>query len=178
MIGGCALLQAGAAELNWLTDVSKAEAQAKTENKLVLLDFTGSDWCGWCMKLDKDTFSKTAFADYAQKNLVMVQLDYPDKKPQSDELKKANAALKDKYSIEGLSLIHISVGTHGFLDGIRHHEVMPLVDIPLVPGVTRTRERRTRRRDGFQRACEFRIMDGHDRLNALPLDQSASPYRK
>jgi len=101
LIGGCALLQAGAAELNWLTDVSKAEAQAKTENKLVLLDFTGSDWCGWCMKLDKDTFSKTAFADYAQKNLVMVQLDYPDKKPQSDELKKANAALKDKYSIEG-----------------------------------------------------------------------------
>jgi thioredoxin-related protein len=90
-----------AAEPTWLTDVPKAQAQAKAENKLVLLDFTGSDWCGWCIKLDKETFSKPEFADYAQKNLVLVQLDYPNKKPQSDELKKANAALKDKYNIEG-----------------------------------------------------------------------------
>ncbi|HVU26595.1 MAG TPA: thioredoxin family protein [Verrucomicrobiae bacterium] len=96
-----ALLKASAVELNWLTDVPKAQAQAKTENKLVLLDFTGSDWCGWCIKLDNDTFSKPEFADYAKKNLVLVQLDYPNKKPQSDELKKANATLQKKYNIEG-----------------------------------------------------------------------------
>ncbi|HUA68763.1 MAG TPA: thioredoxin family protein, partial [Candidatus Saccharimonadales bacterium] len=57
-----ALLRVSAADLNWLTDVPKAEAQAKTENKLVLLDFTGSDWCIWCKKLDEDTFSKPEFA--------------------------------------------------------------------------------------------------------------------
>ena len=96
-----AFWRVNAAEPTWLTDVPKAQAQAKTENKLVLLDFTGSDWCGWCIKLDKETFSKPEFEDYAQKNLVLVQLDYPNKKPQSDELKKANAALKDKYNIEG-----------------------------------------------------------------------------
>ncbi|HEX3857544.1 MAG TPA: thioredoxin family protein [Verrucomicrobiae bacterium] len=101
MLVCCALLKASAADLNWLTDVPKAEAQAKTESKLVLLDFTGSDWCGWCIKLDNDTFSKPEFADYAKKNLVLVQLDYPNKKPQSDDLKKSNAALQVKYNIEG-----------------------------------------------------------------------------
>ena len=79
----CALLKVSAADLNWLTDVPKAETQAKADNKLVLLDFTGSDWCGWCMKLDKETFSKPEFADYAGKNLVLVQLDYPAHKEQS-----------------------------------------------------------------------------------------------
>jgi thioredoxin-related protein len=97
----CVLLKVSAAELTWLTDVPKAEAQAKSENKLVLLDFTGSDWCIWCKKLDSDTFSKPEFADYAKKNLVLVQLDYPNNKPQSDDLKKANAALQKKYNIEG-----------------------------------------------------------------------------
>jgi protein disulfide-isomerase len=98
---GCVWLQTQAADLNWGTDVPKALAQAKADNKLVLLDFTGSDWCGWCIKLDKETFDKPEFADYAKKNLVLVQLDYPSKKPQSDDLKKANAALQKKYEIEG-----------------------------------------------------------------------------
>jgi thioredoxin-related protein len=89
------------ADLNWLTDLPEAQAQAKAENKLLLLDFTGSDWCIWCIKLDNDTFSKPEFADYAKKNLVLVQLDYPNKKPQPDELKKANAALAAKYDPEG-----------------------------------------------------------------------------
>ena len=101
MLVCCALLKVSAADLNWLTDVPKAQAQAKADNKLVLMDFTGSDWCGWCMKLDKETFSQSDFADYAKKNLVLVQLDYPNKKPQSDELKTANAALAKKYNIDG-----------------------------------------------------------------------------
>ena len=90
-----------ATDLNWLTDLPKAQAQAKAENKLLLLDFTGSDWCIWCIRLDNDTFSKPEFAVYAKKNLVLVQLDFPNKKPQPDELKKANAALAAKYDPEG-----------------------------------------------------------------------------
>jgi thioredoxin-related protein len=95
------MLQAQAEDAVWLTDMPKALQEAKAEHKLVLADFTGSDWCGWCKKLDKDTFSRPEFAEYAKKNLVLLQLDYPDKKPQSDELKAANAALSSKYNIQG-----------------------------------------------------------------------------
>src|SRR5207247_1267018 len=96
-----ALLQVGAEELNWLTDLPKAQAQAKKENKLVLLDFTGSDWCGWCIRLNKEVFSKSEFADYAKKNLVLVEVDFPRNKKLPDDLKKANNALGRKYGVDG-----------------------------------------------------------------------------
>ncbi len=98
----CGLIwQVRAEELTWLTNMPKAMAQAKAENKLVLADFTGSDWCGWCKKLDADTFSKAEFAEYAKKNLILVQLDYPNQKPQSDELKAANAVLQKRFKVDG-----------------------------------------------------------------------------
>jgi protein disulfide-isomerase len=118
-----ALLQAAADELNWLTDLPKAQAKAKQENKLVMLDFTGSDWCGWCIKLNKEVFSQPAFAEYASKNLVLVEVDFPRSKPQSTELKKANAALQDKYKIEGYPTIIVlnsdgkKVGELGYQPG-------------------------------------------------------------
>jgi protein disulfide-isomerase len=118
-----ALLQAAADELNWLTDLPKAQAKAKEENKLVMLDFTGSDWCGWCIKLKKEVFSQPAFADYASKSLVLVEVDFPRNKPQSAELKKANAALQDKYKIEGYPTIIVlnsdgkKVGELGYQPG-------------------------------------------------------------
>jgi thioredoxin-related protein len=105
-----ALLQAAAAELNWQTDLPKAQAKAKTENKLVMLDFTGSDWCPWCIKLHKEVFSQPEFADYAKKNLVLVEVDFPRGKPQTAELKKANAALQDKYKVEGYPTIIVLNG--------------------------------------------------------------------
>jgi len=97
----CALLQAGAAEAKWLTDLPKAQAQAKKENKQVLMDFTGSDWCGWCIKFNKEVLSTPEFVAYAAKNLVLVEVDFPRKKEQSAELKKANKALGIKYKAEG-----------------------------------------------------------------------------
>jgi thioredoxin-related protein len=93
--------QVNAAETTWLTDLPKAQAQAKAENKIVLLDFTGSDWCGWCIKFKKETLDTAEFQAYAATNVVLVELDYPQKKVQSDDLKKSNAALKDQYNIEG-----------------------------------------------------------------------------
>src|SRR4029453_9987213 len=90
-----------AEELKWLTDAAKAQTQAKAEKKLVLLDFTGSDWCGWCIKLNKEVFSKPEFAEYAKKNLVLVEVDFPRRKKLSDALAKANGALQSKYDIEG-----------------------------------------------------------------------------
>ena len=101
VVAGCVWLQSHAAELNWGTDLTKAMAQAKAEKKMVLLDFTGSDWCGWCIKFDKETLSTDKFAAYAKTHLVLVMLDFPNHKPQSAELKAANAALQKKYEVEG-----------------------------------------------------------------------------
>jgi thioredoxin-related protein len=98
---GCVWLQTQAADLNWSTDLSKAQAQAKSDKKLVLLDFTGSDWCPWCIKFDNETLDTDKFAQYAKTHLELVLADFPNKKPQSDALKAANAALKDKYKIDG-----------------------------------------------------------------------------
>jgi len=93
--------QAQAVELVWQTDLPKALAQAKTEKKLVLLDFTGSDWCAYCKRLHRDVFSTSEFADYAKKNLVLVTVDFPRNTPQPKELKKANEALQSKYRVDG-----------------------------------------------------------------------------
>jgi len=90
---------------SWLTDFPKAQAQAKAEKKLVLLDFTGSDWCPPCKALTKNVFSKPEFLAYAKTNMVLVELDFPNSKPQSAELKKANAALQEKFKIESYPTI-------------------------------------------------------------------------
>jgi len=93
--------EAFAAESAWLTSVPEALAQARREHKLALLDFTGSDWCGWCKKLAAETFSKSEFISYASKNLVLVEVDFPAQKQQSAELKAANQALQAKYHVNG-----------------------------------------------------------------------------
>src|SRR3954469_12174232 len=110
LLAGLALSRVSAEELTWLTDVPKAVAQAKEEKKLVMLDFTGSDWCGWCIKLHKEVFSQPEFSDYAKKNLVLVEVDFPRSKPQSEAQKKANQALQAKYSIEGYPTIIVLDG--------------------------------------------------------------------
>jgi thioredoxin-related protein len=117
------LLWAGAEELNWTTDVPKAQAAAKAEKKLVMMDFTGSDWCGWCIKLHKEVFSKPEFAEYAKKNLVLVEVDFPRAKKQTEDLQKTNQALQKKYSIEGYPTIIVlngegkQVGQLGYMQG-------------------------------------------------------------
>jgi protein disulfide-isomerase len=88
-------------ELPWATDLPKALEQAKTENKTVLLDFTGSDWCVWCIKFDDDILSHPEFASYAKTNLVMVLLDFPNAKKQSEALKKTNQNLQEKFKVDG-----------------------------------------------------------------------------
>jgi thioredoxin-related protein len=92
---------ARAAEAKWNTDLPAAIAKAKAENKTVLVNFTGSDWCGWCIKLKNETFTKQEFNDYAAKNLVLVELDFPRSKPQPDALKQANRKLQSQYQVRG-----------------------------------------------------------------------------
>lgn len=116
--------QSAAGGTQWLTDLPLAQARARAENKLVLLDFTGSDWCFWCHKLDQDTLSQLQFAEYARKHLVLVQLDFPHKKPQPAALKQANAALEQKYHVDGFpTLIAMKPGgavvwrQNGYVEG-------------------------------------------------------------
>ena len=85
---------------DWQTDYAKALQAGKTQNKRVLLDFTGSDWCGPCIQLKKQVFSRPDFAAYAEKNLVLVEVDYPQRKKQPAELVKQNERLAKQYGIE------------------------------------------------------------------------------
>jgi thioredoxin-related protein len=101
LFAACAVSQMVASEGEWITDVPKALDRAKAEQKVVLLDFTGSDWCGWCKRIDKEVFSTTEFKEYATKNLVLVEVDFPRQKKLSPELKKANDALQNRYKVEG-----------------------------------------------------------------------------
>lgn len=119
-----ALWNATAAEtVNWQTDLPKAQAQAKQEGKLVMLDFTGSDWCGWCIKLNKEVFSTPEFAEYAAKNVVCVEVDFPNKKKLSPAQTQANDALAKKYKIQGYPTIIVldgdgkKVGELGYMKG-------------------------------------------------------------
>jgi thioredoxin-related protein len=92
----------------WQTDFAAAKAQAKAENKLLLVDFTGSDWCGWCKKLVAEVFSKDAFKKDAPKKFVLVELDYPTpakKAKQSPELRKQNEELLKQYRVKGYPTI-------------------------------------------------------------------------
>jgi thioredoxin-related protein len=110
LISAWAWFQAGAAEINWMTSLPNALAKAKAEKKLVMVDFTGSDWCPWCIKLNKEVFSQPEFAEYAQKRLVLVEADFPRHKELSAELKDANQALLKKYRVEGFPTVIVLDG--------------------------------------------------------------------
>ncbi len=109
--------------INWETDFEKASSDAKDSGKYMLLDFSGSDWCGWCIRLEKEVFSQDAFKDFAKENLVCVLVDFPRAKKQTDELKKQNMHLAQEYNIRGYPTIIIlspggtPVGKTGYLQG-------------------------------------------------------------
>ncbi len=87
----------------WLNNLEKAEQIAKTEHKLILLNFSGSDWCIPCMKLRADIFNSDVFMEYAKENLILVNADFPRKKKDelSKEQQKENDALAAKYNPDG-----------------------------------------------------------------------------
>jgi thioredoxin-related protein len=98
------------AESGWLNDYKKAQQEAKASNKFLMLDFTGSDWCGWCKKFDKEILSQSQFKDYARENLVLVELDFPRAKPQSPELRRQNKELANQYQVQGFPTIVVLNG--------------------------------------------------------------------
>lgn len=117
------LAGAAAADTLWTDDFEAAKATAKAQNRFMLLDFTGSDWCGWCIKLDKEVFSKSEFKKYASEKLVCVELDYPMKNKPSKRVQKQNEELKQQYAIRGYPTIILldpngeKIGQTGYKDG-------------------------------------------------------------
>jgi len=101
---GCT--EAGAAK-GWTTDFRLAVKAAQKTGRYLLLDFSGSDWCGWCVRLDREVFSKKEFKDFSEKNLVCVTLDFPRRKPQARKLRAQNQMLKNKYGVRGFPTVII-----------------------------------------------------------------------
>lgn len=94
-----------AGNLNWNANLEKAIEQAKKENKAVLVNFTGSDWCIWCKRLSAEVFQQKEFEEYAKKSLVLVMLDFPKDIEQTQETKEYNNKLAQKYGIQGFPTI-------------------------------------------------------------------------
>jgi thioredoxin-related protein len=93
------------AKPGWITNYEQAQKEAQANHKLLLMDFTGSDWCGWCIMLDKEVFSKPEFKEYASKNLVLLELDFPRMKRMPPETAAQNERLLLKYGIQGFPTV-------------------------------------------------------------------------
>tara|TARA_B110000259_G_scaffold11238_1_gene12262 strand:+ start:272 stop:781 length:510 start_codon:yes stop_codon:yes gene_type:complete len=88
-------------EIEWHTDVNKAVNISVETGKPLFFFFTGSDWCGWCKKLVKEVFVKQEFKAWAEKNAILVELDFPRRTPISDDLKKQNRELGNMFGVRG-----------------------------------------------------------------------------
>lgn len=93
------------ADSGWITDFEAAKKTAAEKKLPILADFSGSDWCGWCIKLEQEVFSQKEFKDFAKNNLVLFLADFPRKKQQNEKAKKQNADLSKKYAIEGFPTV-------------------------------------------------------------------------
>jgi len=89
----------------WRTDLGQAAADARQNQRLLLLDFSGSDWCGWCKKLDAEVFSQPAFQEYAASNLVSILVDFPRRTKLAEALQAQNERLRQHFQVEGFPTI-------------------------------------------------------------------------
>ena len=88
-------------ELEWHTDVSNAINISMENEKPLFFFFTGSDWCGWCIKLQKEVFFKPEFTKWAKNNLTLVELDFPRRKKLDASLQKQNDNLRNMFAVRG-----------------------------------------------------------------------------
>jgi len=89
----------------WLTDINQAKKEAAEKNLPILADFSGSDWCGWCIKLDKEVFSQKEFKAFAKDRVVLFLADFPRAKELTADLKMQNEQLRKAYAVEGFPTV-------------------------------------------------------------------------
>ena len=94
-----------ASQALWTESLSVATTRATQEGKPILANFTGSDWCGWCIRLDREVFSTPEFATWAEKHVVLLKVDFPQARALSAETVRQNDALAAKYRVEGFPTI-------------------------------------------------------------------------
>lgn len=94
-----------AQELTWHTDMKKASEIATKENKPVMMFFTGSDWCGWCKRLQREVFETQDFKSWAKDNVVLMELDFPRRSNQEESVKAQNYQLQRIFSVRGYPTI-------------------------------------------------------------------------
>ncbi len=113
-------------EANWLTDMEQAKQQAKAEGKVILMNFSGSDWCANCMRLEKDLFQQEAFQTFAKENLVLLNLDFPARKQNrlSPEQTAHNEALAERYNQSGSFPLVLLLDVEGKVLGKMKHPAM------------------------------------------------------
>ena len=118
-----AFTSAAFAKSGWVENYEKGVEQAKKEGKIALVDFTGSDWCGWCIKLDKEVFSKAEFKKYAKENLVLIEIDFPQARPLPKSKQEKHDALAKEYGIKGYPAVVLldatgkKIGQLGYMEG-------------------------------------------------------------
>lgn len=88
-------------DLDWHTDVNKAIELSIESEKPLFMFFTGSDWCGWCIRLQKEVFFKPDFVKWAKENLILVELDFPRRKKLDESLKQQNDNLRQMFAVRG-----------------------------------------------------------------------------
>jgi protein disulfide-isomerase len=107
----------------WIESFPDAVKAAQASGRPILIDFTGSDWCGWCIKLHKEVFDTAEFKEWAAKNVVLMEADFPNKKAQAAATKKQNEEMQRKYAIDGFPTIVVidasgkELARSGYLDG-------------------------------------------------------------
>ncbi len=100
----------------WLTDFEKAKKLAKEKNLPIVIDFSGSDWCGWCIKLEEEVFSKDEFKKWAKKNVILFLADFPQAIEQTEKVKKQNNDLAKNYKVQGFPTVVVLDKTGKLID--------------------------------------------------------------
>lgn len=91
----------------WLVNLDEAYALSKETGKPIMANFTGSDWCGWCRKLTADVFSKPGFKDWAEDNVILLELDFPRRKTLPDDIRQQNSSLQQAFKVRGFPTVWV-----------------------------------------------------------------------
>ncbi len=174
----CAALSLGAfahsgraADDLWQTDFKAAQAKAKQEKKYLLVDFTGSDWCPYCIQLHNEVFDKEPFKAEAPKQFVLVELDFPHEKELSDDLKKQNKEIADKYDVNALPTVLLLdaagqvIARTGYREGGPDKYLEHLAELPKIYQNVAASKARLDKAQGLDRAKLLdTIVDGYGKL--------------
>jgi thioredoxin-related protein len=163
----------------WKTDFKGALAKAKAEKKYLLVDFTGSDWCGWCIKLHNEVFDKDPFKAAAPKQYVLVELDFPQQKELPKDLQKQNEELRDKYEIEGFPTVLLMDATGeviartGYRPGGPEEYLKQLAEFPKIYDGVVAAKTKLDAAAGLDRAKLLdEILEGYDKLGNNTKEQA------